>query len=441
MQTIRLAQKVFKDYDARAREYFDAEVAVSKAFIEANKHHSNITVSRASLERGNSYSLFFDLAKYNLWEYFHDKEVTLKTLEDRGVVFGNFIGVAGALAYLHNELFLGPTAEQVCCYHLDLKPQNILVFEENGVQLWKISDFGISTIKKVQPTEAKSKSQGSKTAAFLKVLRNNDSNIERSSGVPNSRYEGTYTAPEARKRSDTVTRASDVWSLGCILALVLTFMDNPRTGIGDFSDFRLEGKSDDFFYDVSPCSMLRWSVHEWFHRLSASAVSRGEAEAEAVAAAIKLLKCHMLTPDLEKRYPVTEVEKELKRLQPLFAEPSYPQEVQTRHVEKDHRPIAKSFWDRRIVGRKLQHDKPEQRWSFRLPDSWNRCSINHDGTFIVVESNLSMTTLNISAIQQHRADSSVEHPILQAHRLGDHAIGSGYACVASDVSHFEVPII
>ncbi len=40
-------------------------------------------------------------------------------------------------------------SEQLQCYHLDLKPQNILVFEMGCNDIWKISDFGISKIKTV----------------------------------------------------------------------------------------------------------------------------------------------------------------------------------------------------------------------------------------------------------------------------------------------------
>lgn len=141
--------KEFIGYNAEARKSFQAEGATIKQVIQSAKSHESIATTKASLEWGNTYSLFFDLAKCNLWEYYMEDADTLKSLEDKQIVFSQSIGLAGALAYLHHDLYLASSNEQLQCYHLDLKPQNILVFETSGKQIWKISDFGMSQIKHI----------------------------------------------------------------------------------------------------------------------------------------------------------------------------------------------------------------------------------------------------------------------------------------------------
>lgn len=73
----------------------------------------------------------------------------MDVVDQKTVVFGKTIGLVGALASLHEELKLDPTneqpkSEQLQCYHLDLKPQNMLVFVVNGNDIWKTTAFDIS---------------------------------------------------------------------------------------------------------------------------------------------------------------------------------------------------------------------------------------------------------------------------------------------------------
>ena len=195
--------KEYIGYDAEARRSFEAEGTTIKQFIQSAKSHENIATTKASLEWGNTYSLFFDLAKCNLWEYFREDADALKTLEDKRRIFSQSIGLAGALAYLHNELYLASSNEQLQCYHLDLKPQNTLVFETSGKQIWKISDFGVSQIKRIPSDQSESEHH----VLFLdKIFQSKKPDEDPSSGVDNSRYGGTYAAPEAKAKSASVTR-------------------------------------------------------------------------------------------------------------------------------------------------------------------------------------------------------------------------------------------
>lgn len=245
IQRNEYAMKEYIGYDAEAKSSYTKEAATIKQFIQCAKSHNNIATTKASLEWGNTYSLFFDLAKYDLWEYFTQEADTIKTLEDKRRLFSQTIGLAGALAHLHEELYLDSTNEQLQCYHMDLKPQNILVFETNGKHIFKISDFGISQIKRVPFNQPASEHH----VSFLGIFQSRKPDESPSSGVHNSRYGGTYAAPEARGKSDTVTRKSDVWSLGCVITLILTFLHNPSQGIDQFQKARARDRSHDWFFD------------------------------------------------------------------------------------------------------------------------------------------------------------------------------------------------
>jgi serine/threonine protein kinase len=90
-----------------------------------------------------------------------------------------------------------------------------------GNDIWKISDFGISKIKTVPHGQPDLESEH-----LLDKVFKPEKNMDPSSGVKTTRFGGTYAAPEAREETNMVTRKSDMWSLGCVLALVLTFLES-----------------------------------------------------------------------------------------------------------------------------------------------------------------------------------------------------------------------
>lgn len=211
------------------------------------------------------------------------------------------------MAFLHEDLCLYPTNDQsqyvrLQCYHLDLKPQNILVFEENGNDIWKISDFGISKIKTVtqgQPDDASEH-------LLDKVLRPK-TDADPSTGIENARCGGTYAAPEAREATDMVTRKSDVWSLGCVLALVLTFLESQSNGIHQFQKKRQKNRTEDWFFDSNALStgsrdgkVLHSSVSDWLDKLTNDALSRGEGEGPAIQEASRMLQDQILIRESKK---------------------------------------------------------------------------------------------------------------------------------------------
>lgn len=59
-------------------------------------------------------------------------------------------GLADALNWLHSRITLRKGQDDVSCVHMDLKPANILIMrdERSAVGMWKISDFGISEVRR-----------------------------------------------------------------------------------------------------------------------------------------------------------------------------------------------------------------------------------------------------------------------------------------------------
>lgn len=132
--------------------------------------------------------------------------------------------LAHALNYLHTRTIKGQM-----CYHMDIKPQNILVFfrrcEENEVGQWKIADFGVSV--------------------FHAVRNGNPFSLgETTSRTVPRRPRGYFTPPEADDdnpdpaRRQGVNDKGDIWSLGWILCMVLAYSLGGPEAVKDFWKLR-----------------------------------------------------------------------------------------------------------------------------------------------------------------------------------------------------------
>ena len=428
-------------YDAEARRSFEAEGTTNKQFIQSAKFHENIATKKASLEWGNNYSLFFDLARCNLWEYFMEDADTLKGLEDKRRVFSQSIGLAGALGYLHDELYLASSHEQLQCYHLDLKPHNILVFGTSGKQIWKISDFGISQTKRIPVNSSGSEHH----VSFLdKIFQSNKPDEDPSSGVDNSRYRGTYAAPEAKKKSGNVTRKTDVWSLACVITLVVTFWHNRSKGIINFQESRGRDRSHDWFFDSkAPKSgsehkdILHLSVSTWLDTLNEESPRKDKTEAKATRLAKKLLRDRMFLRDQEKRFSAKLVEKELRRIQSLFTElPESPAKPTKPNVLASL-PISLHFLRHPRETRNFTN--PQTSWPFDILQYHGRCKVSADGRYLCIENNGVMAIKRVSGVLQGQAsetDTSFASP--NDRQWADFSIGSKYICAVLDSEFFEV---
>ena len=431
--------KQFTGYNAEVKKSFDDEGTTIKQIIQSVRGHRNIATTRASLEWGNTYSLFFDLAERNLWQHFMEDRDPVKTLEERQRVFSRICGLAGALAHLHEGLKLHRTNEPLQCYHLDLKPQNILVFGTGDDQIWKISDFGMSQIKQTQPMESQHEP---KHHLLDRIFQSTKPSDDPSSGVDNSRYGGTYAAPEAKEKSDTVTRKSDVWSLGCVITLLITYLHAQSQGIKQFEKFRASDRPQDWFFDPEAwktgsdnSGILHSSVVEWFEILIKGASRRGQQEAKTIVNTVDLLKDQIFLRDEENRLSAKKVEEKLETLAYSFKEQIHSQDTPTQRKSKGHRSIR---------GLKLLHHlkvpakiaSPHGPWQLNGPHLSKRSRFSADGRHLGIASNDVMKIQPVASIREGQVGRSFKSQ--EDRPWADFSIGSEYLCAALNSEYFEV---
>ena len=168
------------------------------------------------------------------------------------------------VAHLHAHNFV--QTHQLGSYkygaHLDLKPANILVFssqsEEQGVGIWKISDFGISSFKDVKDRIPSPENSGPGNTGA------SGTSTGRRAGLTGPRDQlGECCAPELHPSMNESFqgRPVDIWSIGCMLSNVVCFaLDRGVTkrgvtedgvnGIERYRNNRVKGCNNDYCFEV-----------------------------------------------------------------------------------------------------------------------------------------------------------------------------------------------
>ena len=118
-------------------------------------------------------------------------------------------GLTSALETLH-DYKSGVLGTEMIGYHHDLKPKNVLVSETHFV----LSDFGLSKLKTGEDSR-----------------------------TPFKKGQGHYLAPECEDfelnfSKGIISRASDVWSLGCIILEAIVFMVGGADAVAEFRKSR-----------------------------------------------------------------------------------------------------------------------------------------------------------------------------------------------------------
>lgn len=165
------------------------------------------------------HSLIFELATFSLTDFLND-ENRARAYKTKSLLLERLVDIVEALACLHHNLKT---------LHLDIKPDNILVFErglsrpdnndhDEHELIWKLSDFGLAREKDARPRPG----YGPHSNYYASL----------SSSVPATRHAGAYQAPEIQERdSSRAVRRSDVWSMGCVALMVLAFMHDGHTEV------------------------------------------------------------------------------------------------------------------------------------------------------------------------------------------------------------------
>jgi serine/threonine protein kinase len=251
-----VAIKVFREVPGgRSREEATEDFRVERKILDQIRvskiEHEMVMLDLGSitiLDGANqkvSQSLMFKLATFSLAEFLKDERRHAK-YSTRSVLFSKLVDISEALAYLHHHLDI---------LHLDIKPDNILVFEkgtsrqdnEDGAGdelVWKLSDFGLARNKGAE-------------ARYGLGGRNLGNRESPSSEVETVRHVGPYQPPEVHQReSSGVGRRSDVWSMGCVTLMVLAFITNGVAEVENLwsklpVDFQQRGGRQRLFYHRS----------------------------------------------------------------------------------------------------------------------------------------------------------------------------------------------
>lgn len=163
--------------------------------------HLNILELLASYTHDKKHNLVFPLAE-------PEPEPTSFNSDETLLIA--LAGLSSGIEHVHNFVESKIDLSRIGCHH-DLRPKNILVSKN----IFLLADFGLSRFK--------NSSENSKTAF-------------KTGG-------GDYLAPECEDSDNNfekldIRRSSDIWSFGCIIAEVATYMRLGPKGVGDFREKR-----------------------------------------------------------------------------------------------------------------------------------------------------------------------------------------------------------
>ncbi|KAL8628944.1 hypothetical protein Q9189_005329 [Teloschistes chrysophthalmus] len=269
------------------RDDFRQEVENLDLLKESLTAHKHIVVHLTAIVHGSNFHIFLPYTELGSLEIFLCEGIdeSLGTdYEKMTYQFGTYfpadslqplhmlrqmLNLCGALDFLHDRLQIGQS--QIYCAHMDLRPQNVLVFGPSASEplgIWKISDFGISSFKKFRNT---------KEQTYLSIRDFADMH----SSIPTDRnLEGAHRSPEnhGSHKGSYSGRKSDMWSYACILVEVLTFALGARDLLSEFRKLKAQEDqydSDAFFTTEQTLSVdetneysVKLRVVEWLDELS-----------------------------------------------------------------------------------------------------------------------------------------------------------------------------
>lgn len=301
----------------------------------------NIVENLGSLAIGTTtYSLFMPCAICDLSEYMlRYNQVKPETLHAKADIIRCAKGLANGLNFLHSGIETEDT-EELVCYHMDLKPSNVLVFSEwadepmaeeraEGLTVpeprtrerkirltWKLSDFGMACVKIRRHGEG-ADSERDFNRLFKMRKTTAESNPAPSLTLPR-RGEGTYLAPESLSSERTMGTESDVWSLGCVLSIVFAYLEEGADGVVNYEDARANYRTaDDYdrFFVRNRFRKIQVNpvIKEWHDGLVDKAMRRSHQESEIVKDALEYLENWVFKVEASRRCSAGSIMKVLNK--------------------------------------------------------------------------------------------------------------------------------
>ncbi|KAF2110564.1 kinase-like domain-containing protein [Lophiotrema nucula] len=229
---IRMVRKKLTAITSNSTAKDEAELL----FLLCSQRHDNVVELITSYSQDNFTNLIFERADMDLHEFLLAEKRVPGFVENR-TIFNAILGLARGLEYIHGfKVMEGMDKKNASTYmfgsHQDIKPRNVLVRKTKFV----LADFGLMRLKT--------------SVEDSKTLWKNGT-VE-------------YGAPECRD-PDTleqrhIGRASDIWSLGCVLAEVMVYMQEGHGGLEEFRKSRVSngtyGKISRFHDEVGPSPVM-----------------------------------------------------------------------------------------------------------------------------------------------------------------------------------------
>ncbi|EDO65088.1 kinase-like protein [Neurospora crassa] len=248
-----------KRLHASDKEAFDKELAsLISVKTQKSTHLIKLLTTFSVIEEDGGSEVFYLLfpwAEGNLWKYWkvHQPRNQQERLTSALWMAQQCHQLARALLCVHNErqqtlkLYEFPAGkDELYGRHGDIKAENVLYFESDGMLV--LSDFGLGRLH----------NKYSRSNADPKALEKS----------------ATYRAPEFDLARGRISRASDVFSLGCMFLEFVTWQILGYDAVYDeFPTYRMEEdithgfESDIFFKVEGETAIIKPKVHEWMVRL------------------------------------------------------------------------------------------------------------------------------------------------------------------------------
>ncbi|KAK7423422.1 hypothetical protein QQZ08_009100 [Neonectria magnoliae] len=202
--------------------------------------HSHLVTLLCTFTFRDQYHFIFPLANCDLEEFWNETELSWDVSTARWAS-KQLLGIMGALDTIHNPNHLTHDPEKRFGRHGDIKSDNILCFTSNNASKDKIlviSDFGLSSFNRY-------------------ISRSN---------IPNKAVPPVpgYRPPECDLLGGTVSRAFDIWTMGCLYLEFVTWLLGGKKYRKDFERQRttqyITGANNDIFFALKKTENQRGHV-------------------------------------------------------------------------------------------------------------------------------------------------------------------------------------
>ncbi|KAH6885936.1 kinase-like domain-containing protein [Thelonectria olida] len=388
---------VKKDPKNRAKD----EHAVMKKLLHSTAGRCPyILESSGSLEDDGIYSLFMPLAECDLGAWMERHPCQPQTTEDKSKILKCAYELASGLDYLHTSIQSANGMEDLVCYHMDLKPSNILVFEDTregadpGSMIWKLSDFGMACVKVRPQGKADERDEDAIFNFGNWFVKRNQTPEPTPSATINKRGDGTYLAPESRMKE-----SSDVWSLACVLSVLFTYLEHGKDGVVSYRELRATFPRADgldrFFIRGGAFTHDRVHprVSKWHAQLIKKAQERNSQERVIVERFLSFLESSVFKLNPSKRSSAKTIQKELQK-----ASRAYWQLQRT--AEGEEAAPAPNTWWNRVARRRPPSNAMDvaEIWRTPAPKPFKGCGISSDGTVVVFWTDNSLVTFTAQSL-------------------------------------------